>query len=228
MVVAELMGTAVLAIAVYSMVARTTFPLFAALAAGLTAGLLVHTVGAVSGAHSNPAITLGLWSIRKIKTGQAIAYLAAQMLGGVAAWALIKYFLGHGLDSLAVGKFEWKVLISEGVGALVFGFGVASAVYQKYEGGRLSFAIGASLTIGVLVASLAANGVVNPAVAVGIQSWSWAYAVGPLVGSVLGMNLYLALFAPASDLPRPGLRVSVTSSRRAVAPKRKVPAKRKR
>lgn len=211
MSVAELMGVTVLTMAVYSMVARTSFPLFGGLAAGVTLGLLVHTIGNVSGAHVNPAITLGLWSIRKVKTLPALVYIACQMLGGLAAWGLINYFLGSSIESIA-NKFELKVLVAEGVGALVFGFGVASAVYQKYEGTKLAFTVGASLTIGVLVASLGSNGVLNPAVALGLQSWNWAYAAGPIVGSILGMNLYAVLFAPESLYSLPARKTKTVKS----------------
>lgn len=207
--VAEFLGTATLVVAVYSMAARTSFPLFAGLAAGLTVGLMTLVVGAFSGAQLNPAVTLGLWSARKNKTLTSIVYIAAQMLGGLAAWALLKYFLGHNLDNLAGQKFEWKVFIAEAVGAAVFLFGVTSAVYQKYEGGKLAFAVGTSLTIGILVASMASNGVVNPAVAVGLQSWNWAYATGPLVGAVIGANLYSLLFA--ADYP--AIRIVTASAK---------------
>lgn len=222
MVVAELMGVVVLVTAVYSMVARTTFPLFGGLAAGVTLGLLVHTIGATSGAHVNPAITIGLWSIRKVKTLNAIVYIAAQMLGAVAAWQLINYFLGSDIQSIA-NKFEWKTLVAEAVGALIFGFGVASAVYQKYEGTKLAFTVGGSLTIGILVASLGSNGVLNPAVALGLQSWSWAYAVGPIVGSFFGMNLFALLFAEESVLGRGASASKSAASAKAV--KTKVAAK---
>lgn len=224
MVVAELMGVTVLATAVYAMVGRTTFPLFAGLAAGVTLGLLVHTVGAVSGAHVNPAITLGLWSVRKVKTTQAIVYLVVQMLGGLAAWKLAQYFLGNPIQSIAGEEFVWKVLIAEAVGTFIFGFGVASAVYQKYEGTKLAFTVGASLTIGILVASLASNGVLNPAVAVGIQSWNWAYAVGPIVGAVLGMNVYALLFTDEVVFKVPA-RAKRTTRVKATTTKRKTTAK---
>ncbi len=194
MVLAELMGVMVLVTAVYSMVARTSFPLFGGLAAGITLGLLTLTIGATSGAHVNPAITLGLWTIRKVKTLTAISYITFQMLGGYLAFLLINYLMGRNIESIANAP-DLKIFIAEAIGALIFGFGVASAIYQKYEGGRLAFAIGGSLTIGILVASLASNGILNPAVAIGLQSWNKAYALGPIVGSIVGMNLYALLFA---------------------------------
>lgn len=224
MVVAEFMGATVLATAVYAMVGRTTFPLFEAIAAGLTVGLLVQTIGAASGAHVNPAITLGLWSVRKIKTLQAVLYIAAQMLGGLAAWGLINYFLGHSIDSIA-GKFDWKILIAEGVGAFVFAFGFASAIYQKYEGGKLAFTVGSSLTIGILVASLGSNAVVNPAVALGIQSWNWAYAAGPLVGGIIGMNVYALLFTQETFFKQAFVIRRVNTSRASATKKKSVAKK---
>lgn len=191
--VAEAFGVMILVTAVYAMVARTSFPLFAAMAAGLTVGGLVLSIGPKTGAHVNPAITIGLWTIKKIDTVKAIMYIVAQVLGGVAALYLIKYLVGQPLENIS-GKFDWKVLLSEAIGALVFGFGVASAVYQKYEGGKLAFAVGGSLTVGILVASLASNAILNPAVAIGLNSLNWAYAAGPVLGSIVGMNLYMLLF----------------------------------
>ena len=208
MVVAEVFGTAVLAIAVYSMVARTSFPLFGGLAAGLVVAVMTLVLGNVSSAHFNPAVTLGLWSVRKVKTTIAIVNIAAQMLGGVVAWLLLKYFLGHNLDSLIQGGFEWIAFFAEGVGALVFVFGFAAAIYQRFEGGKLAFCIGTSLLIGILIASMGSNGVVNPAVALAMRSWNWAYAVGPLAGAIVGANLYALLFA--GDYPV--VRIATASS----------------
>jgi len=198
MIVAEFLGAGILSVVVYSMIARTSFPLFSGLAAGLTLAMLVLVFGNVSGGHANPAITLGLWSQRKVPSAQAVVYIAAQMLGGVAAWTLLKYFLGHSLDSMAGNKFEWKVVIAEGIGTAIFVFGVVAANYQKYEGGKLAAAVGSSVFIGVLVASMASNALLNPAVAVGVQSWNWAYAAGPLIGAGVGANLYGMLFAPSA------------------------------
>lgn len=200
-ILAELMGVIILVTAVYSMVARTPFPLFAGMAAGLTLGLLVFSIGATSGAHVNPAITLGLWSIRKVKTSTAIIYVLIQLLGGYLAFLLINYLLGRNIESIANAP-EIKVFVAEAIGALIFGFGVASAIYQKYEGGKLAFAVGGSLTVGILVASLASNGVLNPAVAIGLQSWNKAYALGPIVGAIIGMNLYALLFTEETIIKR--------------------------
>lgn len=194
-VVAEFLGAATLVAAVYTIMARTSFPLFSALAAGGVVALFTLVVGRASGAHLNPAITFGLWSVRRVQTTKAIVLIAAQMLGGVAAWALLKYFMGHSLTSIAGETFAWKVFVAEAVGTGVFAFGFAAAVMEQRDEGRVAAAIGMSLFVGILVASLASNAVLNPAVAVGIQSWSWAYAAAPFAGALVGMNVYSMLFA---------------------------------
>ena len=194
--VAEFVGTAVLASAVLAMAGRTSFPFFAAIIAGLTMGLMVMVIGPISGAHINPVVTIGLWTIRKIQTTQAIVYVAAQMLGGVAAWQLNEFLLDQPLRNTAGGSLDWRVMIAEAVGAFVFTMAVAAAVSRAYEGAKLAFTAGAGLTLGIVVASIAANATINPAVAVGIQSWSWTYALGPVAGAIIGMNVYGLVFMP--------------------------------
>jgi glycerol uptake facilitator-like aquaporin len=194
-VVAEFLGGAILTLAVISMIALTSFPFFAATVVGLALGLLVLAVGRVSGAHANPAVTIGLWTLRKIETANALVYVSAQVLGGVIAFKIAEYLLNTSLKDLASGEFDWRVLTAEVLGTFVFTFGVASAVFQKFEGLKQAATIGTSLFLGVLVASLASNGVLNPAVAIGINSLNWSYVLGPILGGVVGMNTYALLMA---------------------------------
>lgn len=198
-ILAEFLGTGVLASVVLAMMARTSFPFFAAIGAGLTAGVLVLSVGRVSGAHANPAITIGLWTQKKIDTMHALVYLAAQVLGGVAAWKLGEYLLANTIPKVAQSGFDWRVFIAEGVGAAVFGYGVASAVFQNIEGAQKAAIVGISLTLGILVASLGSSALINPAVAITMRSWNWSYATGPIAGVVVGMNIYGLGLVPTSN-----------------------------
>lgn len=215
-VVAEFLGTAVLAATIFAMLGRTTFPFFADVIAGLALGGMVLVIG--SATQLNPAVTVGMWTLRKLTTAQAAVNVAAQMLAGVGVWGLLTYLLNKPLRSMAGKDFDWRVLLAEAIGAFVFTFGVAGAVYKGYQGLQLAATMGASLTLGMLVASIAANGLVNPAVAVSVQSWDRAYALGPLAGSIVGMNLYAMLFGPVGTLSLRSARTAVataTSSRRA-------------
>jgi len=199
--VAEFFGTALLTFSILA-VSRSAIgvPYFIAIGVGLTLGLLVMTIGSVSGAHVNPAVTIGMWTIRKIKSLDAILYIAAQFIGAVAAFKLYEYLVVQGVQSVAPAEFDWRTLVAEAVGAFVFTFGIAAAVYQKYEGGKLAATIGGSLFLGIIVAGVASNGILNPAAALGVQSWSRAYVAGPIIGAIVGMNLYILLFAPESSI----------------------------
>lgn len=226
MLAAEFLGTAVLAtVAINVSRSQIGIGYFVAIGVGLTLGLLVLALGPTSGGHFNPAVTIGLWTVRKVKSLVAVAYVAAQMLGGLAAWQLANYFAGSEIRSIANAEFDWRLLVAEAVGAFVFTFLVAAAVFQRYENGKAAALIGGGLTVGVIVASLASNAVLNPAIALANQSWSWAYAAGPIVGALIGMNLYVLVFAPESAL-LPGIRSRrVTASAPAATTTRTAAAK---
>jgi len=196
MIVAEFLGTGALTLAVLG-VSKSTIgiPYFVAIAAGLTIAVMTLVFGNVSGAQFNPAITIGLWSARRIKTLPAVVYVAAQVLGGGAAYLLYTYFIGqHWKNS---GHFEGHVLAAEAVGTFVFSLAWAAAVYKKFGETKAAAAVGAGLTLGVIVASAASAGFLNPAVAFGARSWVWGtYVLGPILGSIIGFNLYGLLFAP--------------------------------
>src|SRR5690606_16406384 len=100
MLVAEAFGTFMLTMIVYA-VCHSPIGLryFVSIAAGLTLAVLVLTIGATSGAHVNPAVTIGMWTIRKIDTMKAVLYIAAQFLGAVLAWRLYVYLMGTALQN---------------------------------------------------------------------------------------------------------------------------------
>jgi glycerol uptake facilitator-like aquaporin len=76
------------------------------------------------------------------------------------------------------------------VGAFFLTFGVCSVVYGKADDDAAGFVVGGSLLLGILIASAASNGVINPAVAVGVGSISFMYILGPIVGGILAAQAY--------------------------------------
>jgi len=196
MIMAEFLGTGILTLVILG-VSKSTIgiPYFVAIAAGLVVAGITLALGAVSGAHLNPAITIGAWTTRRVKTVPAVVYVAAQLLGGGAAYLLYTYFIGQHWQN-ASGHFEGRVLAGEAVGAFVFSLFWAAAAFQKLELGKAAAVVGIGLTLGVICASAASLGILNPAVAFGVRSFNWAYALGPVLGAVIGFNLYALLFAP--------------------------------
>jgi glycerol uptake facilitator-like aquaporin len=198
MLVAEFLGTGVLTLVVLA-VQRSTIgvPYFVAIAAGLAVAALSLIFGSISGAHFNPAITIGLWSARKVRTLPAISYVVVQLLGGWAAYGIYGYFVNNSLQKIG-GNFTARVLIAEAVGAFIF-----AVIWAAVSAQRLAAsAVGAGLTLGLIVASSASIALLNPAVALGTRAWTiwgslgWGtYVLGPVVGAVIGFNLYQLLFA---------------------------------
>ncbi len=202
MIVAEFLGTAILALVAMGAARYFNFtaPWYIGLAVGFALMVLVTTIGRVSGAHVNPAITLGLWTLRKIETSQAVVYIAAQLLGGALAFAFVEYVTDIEILNAGFSSFDLRIFVAELVGAAVFGFGVASVVMQKIEGAQAAMTIGFSLTIGIYIAAIAAPGFLNPAVALANNAWDKTTVIAPLLGSVLGMNLYSLFIAPRESL----------------------------
>lgn len=195
--VAEFIGTALLTTAVLATQGDPIIVMFTLIA-------IVLSIGAASGAHVNPAITIGAWATKRIKSARAVSYLVAQVLGALMALVIANAYLGaapapdlsqanllgqaqaapelFSLAKVAEGK-EWLLLAAELLGGALFGFGVAAATREK---GRMAvaFTVGASLFLALLVTSyltgLAVAGqgsgpaVVNPAVAGALQGVSWS------------------------------------------------------
>ncbi|MDH3734218.1 MAG: aquaporin [Gemmatimonadota bacterium] len=188
---AELLGTFMLTLAVLISVNTTGFPIPTPVIAGLTLGLLVYTIGPVSGCHINPAVTIGLFSIGKIEAMSAAGYIAVQIIGAFAALGIGGALFSPGADVIAANTFD--VGVAELLGAFVFLFGIASVVLGRVPAVMSGIVIGGSLALGVSFAAHTSNGVLNPAVAFGIGSFSLAYVWGPIVGAVVGCFLSRAL-----------------------------------
>ncbi|HUB93349.1 MAG TPA: aquaporin [Verrucomicrobiae bacterium] len=196
MIVGEFLGTAALTLTVlaltHSQIGSLGF--FTPVSAGLMVALMTLALAGISGAVFNPAMTIGLWTVRKLRTLQAIAYLLVQLAGAYVAFELFVYLTKiTGVHNS--GVYSSRVLVAEVVGTVIFSFGWAAAIYQRFSLFAKAATIGASLTAGSLVASIASAGLLNPAVALGLRQWGWlTYVAGPVLGAVIGFNLYNLLF----------------------------------
>jgi aquaporin Z len=222
--VAEFLGTGALTLLVLT-VQRSTIgvPFFVAAAAGLTVVLMSFVLGGVSGAHFNPAITLGMWTARKVETITGVLYIAMQMLGAWGAYYLYTYFVNNSLQPVG-GHFTGRILVAEAVGAGLFAFGFAAAALTSFTHAVSATFKGLSYMLGILAASSAAIGLLNPALALGTRAWVWGtYVLGPVLGAVIGVNLYTLLFAESAVVTRAAAPAAAATKRPAA--KRKARAK---
>ncbi len=184
----EIIGTFILAAAVG---ASGQTSVATPLVAGITLLTLVYVLGPVSGAHVNPAVTAGLWSIGAIKTPEAGKYMVSQLIGGLLAYLALSTFSGLPMPEAVLIDGS----VGEFLGAAILAMGVAMVVKGKVPDAAAGLAVGFSLFTGVLVATMGSPGVLNPAVALGIGAWQMdivalvIFVLMPLVGCVAGANL---------------------------------------
>lgn len=194
-VIAELVGTFLLTGAVLAAAFSST-PVAIPLIVGLTMTLLVLVVGPISGAHVNPAVTFGLWSIGKIDLAKAVSYWIAQFAGALLALWALSSLADQEIVNLLPPAESGRVAIAEAAGAAVFLFGLAAVLASKVKDFALAFGVGFSLFTGIIFAGTVSAGVINPAIALslaGVGDIQWHYIVGPLVGAVIGAFGYKLL-----------------------------------
>jgi aquaporin NIP len=172
--------------------------------------ILVYAVGGTSGAHLNPAVTVTLAVLRKIRPLDALAYLFVQLAGGIVAALLVRALfadegeaVNYGLPVLSEPLIQGTALtgaILEGIGTFILMFAImAVAVNPRAHQEVSGLVIGGALGLAVLVFGPVTGGSFNPArwlgpaVVSGDFSNAWAYIVGPLVGALIAGFLYTAL-----------------------------------
>jgi len=183
-----------------------------ALTFGLSVVTMAYAIGHISGAHLNPAVTVGLAAGGRFPAGQVVPYIIAQVIGaivasavlyliasGAAGFDLAKGFASNGYGEHSPGHYNLVAcLISEVVMTMVFLFVIMGSTHGKAPVGFAPLAIGLTLTMIHLVSIPVTNTSVNPARSTGpalfVGGWAlqqlWLFWVAPLVGGVLGGVLY--------------------------------------
>jgi MIP family channel proteins len=212
---AELIGTFILvfggtAVAVGAILSLPTAggaygSLAVALAFGLALAAVVAAIGHVSGAHVNPAVTLGLASIGQFPWKSVPYYLGAQLvgavLGAVGTWIA---FGGPGRNEAklaatypAQGVGDLQAFVLEILITFVLVFVVVSVATDSRAPAAIApIAVGFALAVGVFIAGPVTGGAVNPVRALGPMLVAgdltsvWLYILGPIIGGVLAALLY--------------------------------------
>lgn len=202
--IAEAIGTCLLTLVL--IMGATLGPWIGAVMAAFVLMYVVYGFGHVSGAHINPAITLGALSVNKITPLRALYYIVSQ-LAGVSLAIGVLYYSKIAAPTAVESVWSWKLFLAEVMGMIIFSYGVAGVAFKKVESAASGFVVGLSLFLG-LVASMLLLGnsgdsaVLNPAVAFGLSLTSWATVIGPIVGSVIGMWLFVTLGEDAKSIAR--------------------------
>ncbi|TMD87882.1 MAG: aquaporin [Chloroflexi bacterium] len=179
---------------------------FAPIAIGLALTAMVYMGGHVSGAHYNPAVTLGLFLRGVIPASTMAAYWLTQLVAGFLAFVFAYALSGHtpGIHPGA-GVHWYSALFAEIVFTLALVLVVLNVAATKQTAGNSFYglAIGFTVAAGAFVAGPISGAAFNPSVGLsatsvgvlfGRGSWSdaWLYVVGPLVGAAIAAGLHLA------------------------------------
>ncbi|WP_448651945.1 aquaporin Z [Pseudomonas fluorescens] len=177
------------------------------LAFGLTVLTMAYAVGGISGGHFNPAVTIGLWAGRRVRSVDVLPYIAVQVLGAILAAAAL-FEIAHGQSDFAVGGFAangygplspgqfdlYAAILAEVIATFFFVFIIMRVTAPGAAAGFAPIAIGLALTLIHLVLIPVTNTSVNPARSTGpalfaggeYLSQLWVFWLAPIVGGILG------------------------------------------
>lgn len=217
---AEMIGTAWLVLGgCGSAVIAAGFPnvgiglLGVSFAFGLTVLTMAYSIGAVSGCHLNPAVTIGLAAAGKHPKSEVLPYIVAQLIGGAIGAGILcviasgkpgfdlvaSGFAANGYGEHSPGGYSMMSgFVTELVATAFFLFIILSATDKKAPAGFAPIAIGLGLTLIHLITIPVTNTSVNPARSLGpalfVGGWAlqqlWLFFVAPIAGAILGAGVY--------------------------------------
>ena len=175
------------------------------LAFGLTVLTIAYSLGHVSGAHLNPAVTIGFWASGRLEVNKILPYIISQIAGGIAGAAVLYVivtgngsaigdFAANGYGEHSPGKYSMQAaIVTEFVMTFMFMIIILGSTNAKAPAGFAGIAIGLGLTLIHLISIPVTNTSVNPArsisQAVFVQGWAlsqlWLFILVPIAGAGL-------------------------------------------
>jgi aquaporin Z len=185
------------------------------LAFGLTVLTGAYALGPISGGHFNPAVSIGLWAGGRFPGGQLFPYIVAQVVGGIAAAAVLYLiasgkagfdlaggFASNGYGEHSPGKYSLtSALVCEIVMTFMFLIVILGTTHKRAPVGFAGLAIGLALTLIHLISIPVTNTSVNPArstaPALFVGGWAidqlWVFWVAPIIGALIAGFVHRAL-----------------------------------
>jgi aquaporin Z len=198
------------------------------LAFGLTVLTMAFAIGHLSGCHLNPAVTMGLVAGGRFKASEAGPYILAQVVGAIAAAAVLYLiatgkegfstaggFASNGFGEHSPGGYSFLAcLVAEVVLTAFFLLVIMGATDKRAPAGLAPIAIGLCLTlihlIGIPVTNLSVNPARSTGPAIFVGGWAlqqlWLFWLAPLVGGAAGGWLYRTLWETPAQAAQPAER----------------------
>jgi aquaporin Z len=187
------------------------------LAFGLTVLTMAYAVGHISGAHFNPAVTLGLWAGKRFPASNIVPYIVAQVLGAIIGAGILYViasgkagfaidatkagaFATNGYDAFSPGGYSLLAcLIAEVFLTFAFLVIILGSTHTRAPQGFAPIAIGLGLTLIHLISIPVTNTSVNPARSTGTAVFAggtpllqlWLFWVAPIIGAIAAGAFYV-------------------------------------
>ena len=175
-----------------------------ALAHGLAIAIMIAAFGGISGAHFNPAVTIGFFITKRISYSKALRYISAQLLGATLASLILKGLYGSDSGTLGgmqiTGISSTKAVLAEAVGTFLLMLVIYAVAVDKRGQFGAGFPIGLTIVIVILVIGPMTGAGLNPARWFGpaliTSNWSnaWVWILGPIIGSGISALVYEKIF----------------------------------
>jgi aquaporin Z len=168
-------------------------------APGMMVMAIIYFMGAVSGAHLNPAVTLAFATRRNLPWERVPGYIAAQCAGGIAASGFLRAIFGDaghlgatvpGADVSLIQALAMEVLLTTGLVGTILG----TASGARNVGSNGALAVGAYIALAGLWAAPISGASMNPIrsfapdLVRGEMSTDWIYLAGPLIGALIAVG----------------------------------------
>jgi len=186
-----------------------------ALAFGLSIVAMAYVIGGISGCHINPAVSLAMFFDKRLKLSELLGYICFQVIGAIAAAALLFAFVSFGVEDQTGALGSNAVAGAGGIGGaflieivltFIFVFTILGVTSNKKMASVAGIVIGLTLTFVHIVGIPLTGTSVNPARSLGPALFAggaalsdvWVFIVAPLVGSLLAA-LVFKLFKAGND-----------------------------
>src|SRR2546423_9330940 len=208
--IAEFIGTFFLVLTIGCTVIGASAAVIAPLAIGAVLMVMVFAGCHISGAHYNPAVTLGVLIRGKVKPGDAVPYIIAQLAGAAVAALVVGKCLRAGVAVTPLAPHLGPALLAEFLFTFALVYVVLNAATAEGTSGNSFYgpAIGMTVMTGAFAVGDISGGAFHPAVAVaistlGLSSWSniWIYLLADFGAAIVAAIVFMLINPPAQSTP---------------------------
>lgn len=207
--VAEFIGTFFLVLTIGLTVIGAGATVIAPLAIGAALMVMVYAGGHISGAHYNPAVTIGVFIRGKVMLADVVPYIIAQLAGAALATVVVKFFRA-GVEVTPMALQAGPAFLAEFLFTFALVYVVLNAATAEGTSGNSFYGLAIGLTVltGAFAVGSISGGAFNPAVALGISmlglsSWGniWIFLVANFGAAIIAAFVFNLINPPAQTTP---------------------------